>query len=258
MTDDSTTMRILHITDPHLYADADGELRGVRTAESLAAVLRDACAEETPDAVLVTGDIAQDESRGAYERFRDLLAGCGAPVWCLAGNHDDPVLMGEVVAETPFTFGGVATAGAWRVHLLSTWAEGEIGGRLSAEALSAVEADLTAHGDAAALLCLHHHPVPVGSRWLDGIGLAEADGLLELADRHTQVRGIVWGHVHQELDRRRNHYRLLATPSTCRQFMPGRDEFAVDDRPPAWRWLELSADGSLDTRLRWLDRSTRP
>jgi hypothetical protein len=29
----------------------------------------------------------------------------------------------------------------------------------------------------------------------------------------------------------------------------------VDDRPPAWRWLELDADGRLDTRLGWLDRS---
>jgi len=252
------TMQILHITDPHLYADADGELRGVRTAESLAAVLRAACTEAAPDAVLVTGDIAQDESRAAYERFRDLLAGCGVPVWCLAGNHDDPGHMGELLAAAPFTFGGVVAAGDWRIHLLSTWAEGEVGGRLSAETLAAVEADLTARGDAPALICLHHHPVPMGSRWLDGIGLAEADGLLQLADRHTQVRGIVWGHVHQDLDRRRNHYRLLATPSTCRQFMPGRDEFAVDDRPPAWRWLELGADGSLDSRLRWLDRSARP
>lgn len=256
MTDDPTKMQILHITDLHLYADAGGELRGVRTAQSLAAVLRAARAEAAPDAVLVTGDIAQDESRGAYERFRDLLTGCGAPVWCLAGNHDDPALMGEQLAEAPFTFGGVTTAGDWRIHLLSTWAEGEVGGRLSADALAALEADLTAHGHAA-LICLHHHPVPVGSRWLDGIGLAEADGLLQLADRHTQVRGIVWGHVHQELDRRRNHYRLLATPSTCRQFMPGQDEFAADDRPPAWRWLELGSDGRLGTRLRWLDRSAR-
>lgn len=249
------TMRILHITDPHLYADADGELRGVRTAETLAAVLHAARDEAAPDAVLVTGDIAQDESRGAYERFRDLLSECGTPVWCLAGNHDDPSYMAELLAEAPFTVGGVVAAGGWRVHLLSTWAEGEIGGRLDAETLAAAEADLTANGREPALLCLHHQPVPVGSRWLDDIGLADAHALLDLADRHAQVRGLVWGHVHQEFDARRNHYRLLATPSTCRQFLPRRDEFAVDDRPPAWRWLILGADGKLDTRLCWLDGS---
>lgn len=249
----TTTLRILHITDPHLYADADGELRGVRTADSLAAVLDAARAEATPDAILVTGDIAQDESRGAYERFRDLLGGRGAPVWCLAGNHDDPALMAELLNEAPFTFGGVIDAGGWRIHLLSTWVEGEVGGGLDAETLAAVEADLTAYEDRPALLCLHHQPVPVGSRWLDGIGLAEPEALLALADRNTRVRGIVWGHVHQAFEAGRNHYRLLATPSTCRQFMPNREEFAVDDRPPAWRWLELGADGRLDTRLGWLE-----
>jgi len=248
-------LRILHITDPHLYADAAGELRGVCTADSLAAVLRAARDEAAPDAVLVTGDIAQDESRGAYERFRDLLGACEAPVWCLAGNHDDPAWMAEILDTQPFTFGGVVAAGGWRIHLLSTWVRGDVGGRVAPESLAAVEADLTAHGDQPALICLHHQPVPVGSRWLDGIGLAEPDALLQLADRHTQVRGIVWGHVHQEFDARRGHYRLLATPSTCRQFMPRRDAFAVDDRPPAWRWLELDADGRLDTRLGWLDRS---
>lgn len=250
-----TTTRILHITDPHLYAEADGELRGVRTADSLAAVLRAAREEAPPDAVLVTGDIAQDESRAAYRRFRDVLRDCGAPVWCLAGNHDNPAFMRELLDEAPFTFGGVVTSGDWRLHLLSTWIEGDVSGRLDDEALAAVEADLTTHAEAPAVICLHHQPVPVGSRWLDSIGLAEPERLLQLADRHTQVRGIVWGHVHQELDRRRGHYRLLATPSTCRQFQPGQDKFAVDERPPAWRWLELGADGRLTTRLRWLEGS---
>ncbi len=248
-----STFRILHITDPHLYADADGRLRGVRTAESLAAVLRAACAEATPEAVLVTGDIAQDDSRGAYLRFRDLLSRCGAPVWCLPGNHDAPGLMAELLDEPPFQYCGTATAAGWRIHLLSTHAAGEVGGRLDPETLAALERDLTLHGDQPALVCLHHQPVPVGSRWLDGIGLEEPEALLQLADRHDQVRGLVWGHVHQSLDQHRGHYRLLATPSTCRQFQPAQDTFAVDDRPPAWRWLELRGDGTLETRLRWLD-----
>ena len=32
-----------------------------------------------------------------------------------------------------------------------------------------------------------------------------------------------------------------------------RHGIAVDDRPPAWRWLELGADGRLGTQLRWLE-----
>lgn len=230
----------------------------MRTADTLAAVLRAACSEAAPDAVLVTGDIAQDESRGAYGRFRELLSRCAAPVWCLPGNHDDPALMDELLNVPPFRCCGTVAAGGWRVHLLSTWIAGEAGGRLGAETLVRLEEDLTANGGAPALICLHHQPVPVGSRWLDGLGLEDADALLALADRHTQVRGMVWGHVHQDLERQRGHYRLLATPSTCRQFKPLQDRFDVDDRPPAWRWLELRGDGTLATRLRWLDGGPQP
>ena len=46
--------------------------------------------------------------------------------------------------------------------------------------------------------------------------------------------------------------RLLATPSTCAQFLPNADDFAVDPRPPAYRTLELRPDGSLLTEVVWL------
>jgi Icc protein len=52
----------------------------------------------------------------------------------------------------------------------------------------------------------------------------------------------------------RDGLRIIATPSTCSQFKPGSDDFAVDDTPPAWRTLALHADGRLDTTLNWLQR----
>jgi Icc protein len=48
--------------------------------------------------------------------------------------------------------------------------------------------------------------------------------------------------------------RILATPSTCRQFKPGSEKFEVDDKPPAYRHIELGADGEVDTRLVWVDQ----
>jgi Icc protein len=52
----------------------------------------------------------------------------------------------------------------------------------------------------------------------------------------------------------RDGLRVIATPSTCSQFKPKSDDFAVDDAPPAWRTLALHADGSLETTLKWLKR----
>jgi 3',5'-cyclic-AMP phosphodiesterase len=45
---------------------------------------------------------------------------------------------------------------------------------------------------------------------------------------------------------------MLATPSTCAQFLPKSDDFAVDQLPPAYRTLELRADGSLLTEVVWV------
>ena len=63
-------MNILQITDPHLYGNAAGRLRGVETDSTLRSVLEDAFVQ-VPDysAVLVTGDLVQDDPSG-YLRFK--------------------------------------------------------------------------------------------------------------------------------------------------------------------------------------------
>jgi 3',5'-cyclic-AMP phosphodiesterase len=105
------------------------------------------------------------------------------------------------------------------------------------------------------MICVHHHPVSMGSRWLDAVGIDNAEALFEVLDAHAQVRAIVWGHVHQCFDARRRGVRLLATPSTSAQFLPQADNFAVDARPPAYRRLTLHEDGTLDTEVTWLEEA---
>ena len=56
---------------------------------------------------------------------------------------------------------------------------------------------------------------------------ATPEALFTVLDRFPQVRAVLWGHVHQEIDRERNGVRLLASPSTCIQFAPGSEDFNV-------------------------------
>jgi Icc protein len=144
--------------------------------------------------------------------------------------------------------------GRWRIVLLDSCLPGSASGHLSREALRELDAALGSAGTRHCMVCLHHHPVPMASRWLDRVGLANAPEFLETVDRHRNVRAIVWGHVHQTHDALRKGVRLLATPSTCAQFMPNSDDFALDPRPPAYRTLELRPDGSLLTEVVWLDQ----
>ncbi len=103
------------------------------------------------------------------------------------------------------------------------------------------------------MVCLHHHPITMGSRWLDTVGLAEPEAFWRVIDSHAHVRAVVWGHVHQVYDGRRGDVRLFATPSTGAQFLPKSDRYAVDSRPPAYRHFDLHADGRIDTAVHWIE-----
>ena len=94
----------------------------------------------------------------------------------------------------------------------------------------------------------------MGSRWLDAVGLANAADLWSVVDAHPHVRGIVWGHVHQSYEGERQGVRLFGTPSTCAQFLPHSDRYAVDSRPPAYRCFDLFDDGRIQTEVHWVDR----
>ncbi|HKD55447.1 MAG TPA: 3',5'-cyclic-AMP phosphodiesterase [Steroidobacteraceae bacterium] len=249
-----TALRLTHFTDPHLYGDEHESLRGVPTLPALRAALAHARARDwPPDAVLVTGDLVQDDPAG-YPHFRRMFGALGVPVLCLPGNHDEPQAMRRELAGKPFALGGFVDLGRWRIVLLDSCIPGAASGALSAEALASLEQALASAGSRHCMVCLHHHPVPMSSRWLDRVGLTNAAEFLHVIDAHQNVRAIVWGHVHQSFDALRKGVRLLATPSTCAQFLPHADDFAVDRRPPAYRTLELRTDGSLVTEVVWLEQ----
>lgn len=246
-------VRLLHITDPHLHAHRDATTRGLNTYDSFKSIVErietDNC---TPHAIIATGDLVQDETRQGYERFRKLIGKLGVPVHCIPGNHDSPRIMAELLNRPPFQFCGTATYNNWVLIMLNTAVRWDAGGRLAACQLEILDRTLTANTAHHALVCMHHHPIPTGSPWLDGISLRNSDEFFNIIDRHSHVRGIVWGHVHQESDRKRNGVRMLSTPSTGAQFLPETQAFTLDSLPPGYRWIELAPDGSIDTEVIWL------
>ena len=244
-------MDILQITDLHLYGSEGGALRGVVTDASLRSVLDEAFAK-VPDyeAVLVTGDLVQDDPSG-YLRFRSIFGKSTKPVLCIPGNHDEPDAMRQSLAQAPFQYCGTYMCAGWQFIMLDSYDPGHVGGRLSARELERLDRAL-ADSPAHAMVCLHHHPVPTRSRWLDTVGLANADDLWRVLDAHAHVRALAWGHVHQEYDGKRGNVRLFGTPSTGAQFLPNSDRYAVDTRPPAYRPFTLHSDGRIESEIRWV------
>lgn len=246
--------RLLHVTDPHLFGDPQCEIYDVRTAESLRRVLAEALGggATPPDAIVVTGDIGDDETEQAYRNFRAMLQEVGVPVLCLPGNHDAPRLMAQLLVGGGFQYCGRADFGAWGVVLLDTHLPFDPSGFLAAPELARLDAELQVLADRHVLVCLHHPPVPIGSAWLDGLGLRNGREFLAVVERHPQVRAVLAGHVHQAFDQQIGRVRFLTTPSTCAQFTPQTASCVMDLRPPGYRWLTLLPDGGIETEVMWL------
>jgi Icc protein len=246
------SIRLLQFTDTHIKSDPAGELRGVTPLKTLQATMAHAAQRfAAADAILLTGDVVHDDV-GGYRLVKQMFANSAVPVHCIPGNHDVPAAMKQELAQAPFQVSSVAVMHPWVICKLNTWIENSASGRVGAEQLHRLDETLATHAGLHALVCLHHHPLATGSRWLDEVSLEDSRAFLDIIGKHPNVRGVLWGHVHQAFDCFMKGVRYMATPATCMQFLPHSDDFAVDQRPPGYRALELQPDGSIATEVLWL------
>jgi Icc protein len=242
-------VRVVQLTDTHLCRANGGTLLAMDTDHSLQAVI-DLVKAERPavDIVLGTGDLSDGGAREAYERLEYYFGQFPCDSFWLPGNHDDRAAMASA-AHSPSRLCQEIRAGNWQILMLDSQVPGEVGGELGEAQLSLLEQALGSAQDEQlhSLVCLHHQPVVIGCDWLDQQMVADAAAFFALLDSYAQVRGVLWGHVHQQIDRVRNGVNLMASPSTCVQFAPGSADFCADDQPPGYRWLDLHCDGRIET-----------
>lgn len=243
-------LRVLQISDFHLRRTCGGTLLGVDTElsfkETLAAALAD---HPKPDLVLLTGDLAQDASPETYQRLSDSLAPLPCPAYCLPGNHDDFALMAKFLAGSSVFHESRVELGSWQIICLDSCIPDSPNGRLAVEQLGLLEHWLTKRPDQHTLIALHHPPIPTGSAWLDTMQIQNSAQFLATLKGRQQVKGVIFGHIHQELDVEEAGLRLLGCPSTCFQFKPRQAEFTIDLVPPGYRWLELYPYGRIATSV---------
>lgn len=240
-------VKLLQFTDCHLGEREGDALLGVDTDRSLQLVIDRALAERGPaDAALFTGDLSDHGYSSAYVRMHNYSRQVGPSCFWLPGNHDNREGMSAVLAGTAAMSREIRIAN-WQILMLDTQIPGQVGGELGSEQLSFLHGALNnaASEGLHTLLCLHHHPVKVGCAWLDEQVVSDADAFFDIIDAFSGVRGVLWGHVHQQIDRVHKGVALMGSPSTCVQFAPGSDQFKADDSAPGYRWLELQSDGSV-------------
>lgn len=246
-------IRLLQVTDPHLFADAESELLGINTFASFQQVLSEIKSSGfESDFILATGDFVQDGSEEGYHRFVKEIAQLGKKVFWIPGNHDFQPKMEavfDVYKAIIQPHKHLLPGEHWQVLLLDSQLYGVPHGMLSEDELAWLEHHLLMYPERNTLVVLHHHLVPTRSAWLDQHNLRNPYDFSEVLAKHKKVKGIFYGHIHQEVNAQWQGIPVFATPSTCIQFKPDCAHFTLDSLQPGWREITLHPDGRIETKV---------
>lgn len=241
---------ILQITDMHLFADTDQRLLGVNTNDSFSAVVELAFRQHPePELILLTGDLSQDETIAAYERIAERLSCFTCPKYWIPGNHDDVEYIESVFSQSQIQSQKHIILNNWQFILLDTKKMDAVEGYLVQEQLDFMEEVLGTYPELPAIVFMHHHPLPVGSLWLDRLMLTNADEFWKQLEPYHQVKAVICGHVHQEHESSNGSVLFYSTPSTCFQFKRYSKPFGVEELMPGYRAISLHDDGTFDTQV---------
>lgn len=204
---------LAHLTDLHLTGDGGPLYGGVDSTRSLAVALeRLERSGVAPDALVLSGDLADRGEPAAYEKLRALVwpaaERMGAEVVVACGNHDDRAALRRVLLsdaapgvdvgaasgpEAPVH--GVHRLGGLRLVVLDSSVPGAHWGAVDEGQLRWLAAELAEPAPLGTVLVLHHPPAPT---LLDLALTVELRGQEALAGvlTGTDVRAVLSGHVH--------------------------------------------------------------
>ena len=229
---------VLHVSDIHSVADADALVYGRPADGNLRRVVNAAPVRaQVFDAVVVTGDVADDASPEAYERVYGLLRPLGKVLRWIPGNHDVPEGMAEVDGEALAS----TTLGSWRLLTLDSRWPGRTPGRTTADAIDTLDAELAESEGFPCAVLVHHPPRPLCDD--PDCQITEATPVLDVLERHADVRLVLSGHLHRGFTRIEGGICWIGAPSTCMQVDHPRHTHTSE--PPAAHLLELGDDGSV-------------
>ncbi|MGN5381297.1 metallophosphoesterase family protein [Streptomyces lasalocidi] len=219
-------MRILHLSDTHLDAAGTPDADGADGTAALRLLLGELQYLDDLDAVVITGDVADDGSREAYTRAGELVSAYagrrGAAVFYTTGNHDDRRAFGEVLGsghrQPEGAYEGaageraaVSTVGGWRLITLDTLVPGKGYGRLDSGQLEWLRGLLADPAPSGTVLAFHHPPVALDVEVQQALGLENSAELAETI-RGTDVQLILCGHFHLQILARLEQATVWVTP----------------------------------------------
>lgn len=213
---------------------------------------------QTPDAVLITGDLTDFGRPAEYAHLARLLAPLQAPVYLLPGNHDDAQnLRAAFPAHAHLGKQGhvqySVALGSLQLIALDTTVPGAPHGSLDAARLAWLEQALEdAHGRPV-VIAMHHPPFRTLIGHMDAIGLLEGGAALEaIVRQYPNVERLVCGHLHRPIEARFGGTFASTAPSPAHQVvldLAPDAESRWNLEPGAFRVLAWTPESGLVSHL---------
>ncbi len=242
-------MLLAQLTDLHVMPKGLFAYGRVDTAQ----MLRNAVTQlnrlvPRPDAVVITGDLADKGEPTAYAHLREILAGLAIPHYVIPGNHDRMDNFRAAFGDHAY----LPTSGEFIQYVIDDFPlrivaahsvmAGRTDGAFCAERLDWLDRTLAEKPGVPTLVMMHHPPFATGLTHFDVVGMPDTAGLERVIAKHRQVERLLCGHVHRAIQTRFGGTIASACPSTAHQvaldFRPdGMDSFTLE--PPGFqlhRW----------------------
>lgn len=237
-------MKLAQLTDLHLTGKTGIDVSYQKFLACLALAIN-----QSPDFLLLTGDLVNNGTQDGYDWLFHTLNSTAIPYACLAGNHDVTLEIGHELPYTQRQFLPIdknnklieyqrILLGNYQLLCLNSAVAGKEYGTLSTPSLDWLHQTLSQFQQPT-LIALHHHPVPVGSTWIDKLMLKNSNELFQVLAHFSHIKAILCGHVHQAHTLKHQGIKIFTTPATSRQFLPFCDEFQLDMANGGIRILEL-------------------
>lgn len=208
------THTFVHISDTHLPGERSPLYGSGTDADANLSLLLTRLVESglRPDALLMTGDMADRGDASAYRRLQALVEPAAAALGCevvwAAGNHDARVTMRAELGLGASAAGSTDDAdapdapitevrwfGGMRVIVADSTVPGAHWGQMPAAQLAWLADELATPAPDGTLLLMHHPPLPTVLDLAVTVELRDQAALAAVL-RGSDVRGILSGHVH--------------------------------------------------------------
>jgi 3',5'-cyclic AMP phosphodiesterase CpdA len=229
---------LAQLSDPHIRLDDDSADALRRAVE---AVMR---LEPAPDAVLVSGDLADTGDPAEYALTKELLAPLPMPVHVLPGNHDDVAALTNVFGPVEYE----VDVGPLKLVTVDSTIPGCGDGRIAVRGLASRLAD-----PKPTIVAMHHAPLLTGVTPMDALGVPHDDreALAQLLAQNPHVKRIVSGHLHRSIVGALGGVPVFCCPGTNRQLaldLVTTEDLESNGDPPAYA-LHLLLDGEVTSHL---------